>query len=251
MMPEIRRQRIVQLVQEKGAVSIEELQVVLGASEATLRRDLTRLADQGLLRRIRGGATALEGLNQALMWSSSQDRHLKVRIGHRAAKLVKPKMTVSLENGGTTYEVARCLVKVPEIRVITNSLYIAYLLNLHGKCKAVELTGGTLRRDSYLFGPFSRLILSQYTVDIAFVGSMAFSVERGITEPEPEAADIKKAFIRHARKAVLVADHTKNGRVETMAVEPLSTLHALITTREMPADTQQAIRNLGAEVITC
>lgn len=251
MVPEMRRQRIVQLTRERGVVSVTELKELLGASEATLRRDLTRLASQGMVRRVRGGATAIEGLDQALAWSSAKDRHLKVRIGQRAAKLVKPRMTVSLENGGTAFEVARCLLKVPDIRVITNSLHIAYLLNLHGKCKAVELTGGTLRQDTYLFGPFTSLILSQFTVDIAFVGALAFSVEQGITEPEPMATEIKKAFIRHAHRAVLVADHTKSGRVATMAVAPLSALDTLVTTREIASQTAEAIRNEGVQVITC
>lgn len=83
------------------------------------------------------------------------------------------------------------------------------------------------------------------------MGAWAFSSEQGITEPEPMAAEIKKAFIRHAHRAVLVADHTKSGKVATMAVAPLSALSTLVTTREIAPQTAEAIRNEGVQVITC
>lgn len=250
-MYQVRRQRIVQMTRERGAVKIQDLKTALGVSEATLRRDLAILARQGALRRVHGGATAIEGVERALDWYSAHDTDLKVRIGTCAAKLVKPKMTVSLENGGTTFEVARALLRTPDIRVVTNSLYIAYLLNLYGKCKGVELTGGTLRQDSYLFGPFTNLTLSHFTVDIAFIGTMALSVEKGITDPDLMTAETKRTFIHNARQAVLVADHKKMGRVETMTVESLTALHALVTTQEAPLETVEEIRGLGVQVITC
>jgi DeoR/GlpR family transcriptional regulator of sugar metabolism len=140
---------------------------------------------------------------------------------------------------------------VPDIRVVTNSLYIANLLNQYGKCHSVDLSGGTLRSDSYLYGRLTNFTLSQFTADITFVGCMAFSVERGITEPDSMAAETKRIFIRNARHAVLVTDHTKMGREAPVLVEPLSAVHTIVTTREAAPEGLKAIRKIGVQVITC
>lgn len=253
-MHEHRRGRIVNLVFQKGHVTVRELTKEIGVSEATIRRDLSYLASRGVIQRSRGGATTPEVWADRPLWPSYVPTEMnleKAAIGHRAAELVKPGQWIFLENGGTTLAVARALVRVPRIQVVTNSLHIAYLLNTHGRCSDVYLTGGTLRRDTYLLGPLALNTLEQVQVDIAFIGAKWFSVERGITEPDLVGAQMKKAVMGIARRVVLVAGHRKIGTEGPILVEPLTRVHTLVTSAQADPKQLAAIAELGVKVITC
>jgi DeoR family fructose operon transcriptional repressor len=256
LMREARLRLLAKMVKDQGSVDIQTLQKELGVSYPTLRRDLALLASRNVIQRVRGGAVAPEGLHAGLDWFYSDqfhpNHHLKARIGRVAAQLAQPRQKVLIEDSsGTMLEVARGLLRTLAITVYTNSLEIAYLLQAYGRCAAVHLTGGQLISDRYLAGSVAVANIKKMRVDIAFVGSHGFCVSAGITDGDPAAVQVKRAMIHAAARAVLVADHTKIGKVEQIVVEPLTAVHTIVTSAEADRADIQAIEALGVQVITC
>jgi DeoR/GlpR family transcriptional regulator of sugar metabolism len=254
-MRETRLRLLAKLVKDQHSIDVKTLQEQLGVSYPTLRRDLALLASRNVIQRVRGGAVAPDGLHAGLDWFYSDQfhphHHLKARIGRVAAQLVQPRQTVLVEDSsGTMLEVARGLLHTLAITVYTNSLEIAYLLQAYGRCAAVHLTGGQLISDRYLAGPVAVANIKRLQVDIAFIGSHGFCVSAGITDLDPQAVQVKRAMIHSAKRAVLVADHTKIGKVEQITVEPLTAAHTIVTSAEADPTDIQAIEALGVQVIT-
>ncbi|HHW09715.1 MAG TPA: DeoR/GlpR transcriptional regulator [Firmicutes bacterium] len=237
------------IIRERRSMSVSALMREFDISYPTLRRDLSVLAARGVIKRVRGGAVIHEGLGTGPSWFRYLDakHRSKVRMGEVAAKLVKPRQTVIIENGGTTLEVARALLRVADLVVVTNSLEISYLLNIYGKCRQVILTGGILRSDSYLYGPLTIATLEQFSADLAFVGANSVSLEHGIMDSDLMYSHIKRTIIRSAKKAILVADYSKFKREDTIVVEPLNALDTIVTTDEISEETRNAIiaRNIN------
>lgn len=248
-----RRRAILSLISERGTVSVQELVDELSVSEATVRRDLAHLESRSLIRRTWGGATTPDFLDAGPFWPtiSGEQSLEKTRIGQKAAELVRPGQSVAIENGGTTFELARALLKVPRLQVITNSLQIAYLMNAHGRCDEVILTGGTLRTDTYMQGPLTQSVLERFRVDISFIGATTLSIERGITESDLLRAQIKQTFMRVGRTVVLLAASSKIGTESPVQVESLASVQYFVTTPMSEECTLEAIRDMGVEVILC
>ena len=145
-----RRLEIIRLVEEKRAVKVSDLSQVFGVSEATIRRDLGKLAQQGLLRKTYGGAVVQEG---GRSWGTSEagpDPFLeaKRRIGRATAELIEDGDTICLQAGSTTLEVARCLMGRNSLTVLTNDMDIAHELSKSPGIR-VNLSGGILREGAH------------------------------------------------------------------------------------------------------
>lgn len=253
-MTQRRRRELVTLLRDLGHMNIKTLMERLDVSEATIRRDLTYLAGLGVIQRTWGGAAPPEGLDLGPDWagySPTEENLIKARLARRAASLVKPGQLLSVESGGTTLAVARALLATPRIKVLTNSLRIAYILNTYGKCSEVHLTGGTLLTRSYLCGPLTQLGLRHFRVDLAFVGAQSLSLEGGITDTNPTYAEVKRALIRSADRVILVSAPNKFDRKGSVAVETWRAIDVFVTTRDIQPASVDAITRHGVDVLTC
>ncbi len=250
MLAEERRQRILHALSRQGAVTVTALSRTLGYSESTLRRDLHRLAATGLLRRTHGGAVVESGY--AEYEPRPQDKAVlheaeKRAIGRTAAQLVAPGDVVALNGGTTSVEVARAIRGVPGLHVVTNSVGVAAELADHGI--EVTVTGGSLRRSLELSGPLTEQAMRDLHVHTAFVGVDGLSLHRGLTTYNMIEARTNRAIIEHAERVVVVADHTKIGKVTTALIAPCQVISTLITDTAAPADCLDQFRAAGIEVI--
>src|SRR5690606_32164366 len=168
---------LVELLTERGQVTVEEAAARLGVSQATIRRDFDELAEQQMITRTRGGAIAT-GVSDDLPLRYKTARHSaeKRRIGQAAAALVDPGLAVGLNGGTTTTEVARALVRRPDLgggqslTVVTNALNIANELLARSRMKIV-VAGGVVRPRSFeLVGPLGAALLQEVTLDMAVLG---------------------------------------------------------------------------------
>lgn len=225
-----RRREILRILSEKGKVKTLELAEKLDVSEPTIRRDISDLDKQGALIRTHGGALPVEEKSIEPSFSEKVDKFSKekIHIGKTAAALIKDGSTIVLDGGTTTLQIAKSL-KGKKVTVVTNALDIAQELeNIEGI--DVILTGGNIRWNTRaLVGPITEATLDRFRVDMAFIGTNAISVEDGITTPNLVEASAKKAMIRIARRAFVVADHTKFGQSEFCQVANLQDLTGLIT----------------------
>jgi DeoR family transcriptional regulator of aga operon len=241
---------IVERLSASGSVSVAVLAAELGASAATIRRDLEMLEDQRLLTRTHGGAVAQGVLYELpLRYKTARHQQEKRRIALAAAARVTDGMAIGLTGGTTTTEVARSLVDRQRVTVVTNALNIASELAIRPNLKLV-LTGGYARPESYeLVGPMAEQSLAGLNLDVAFVGADGVSVEAGLTTHHEVEAHTNLALIERAARVVVVADSSKIGKIAFAKICGLERVHELITD-EGDARALRAIADAGIDVVT-
>lgn len=242
---------ILDLVEERRAVSLAELVDTLGISPATARRDLTELADQALLTRTHGGATLAEGGTE-LPVALRDTRHAAAKhaIARSAvARLPRERHVVALSGGTTTASVARELAVRSDLTVVTNSLSIAQLLS-SGSGVRVVMTGGFLRPQSLeLVGALAEHTFSAVNVGTAVLGADGVSAGAGVTTHDETEARTNHAMVAKAQRTVVVADGSKVGRVALAQMAPLDQITTLITDASADPVELERIRASGVEVV--
>src|SRR5215831_1015225 len=232
-----RADQILRELRHKGSVSLDELIARLGASAPSVRRDLTKLEEKGLVRRTHGGATLIEPLlyepfryDSLFQKRESHRPEEKRRIGLIASEMIQENETVGFTSGTTTTYVARNLRNRHNIRVITNAINIAMELS---NCAGLKtfVTGGFVQwAGSFsLIGQVAIASLSDIYIDRVFVSVCGIDVARGITVIEPEESLTFRAMIRQAKQTIVVADSSKIGIVNPALICPISNVQMLIT----------------------
>ena len=215
MLSSERFKKIIEMVNSKGSIRLNDIVNTLNISESTARRDITELNRKGLLQKIHGGATSLE--NKYLASESSlNERYLKNKdkkqlIAKFAARLIKDSDTIYLDAGSTTKFILDFL-DAKNITVVTNGIQNAIELNNRGI--RTILIGGEIRPISEATeGPFAINILSKLNFDKAFMGSNGFDEKSGFTTPSPNEAEVKRQAIKQAKKSYILADSSKENLV--------------------------------------
>lgn len=225
-----RRVRIRELVAARRAARLEELSAALGVSQATIRRDLDRLSAEGRLRRVHGGAVALDERPSEIHFDLKANEAVaqKERIAARAVGLLSPDDTVYLDSGSTVLAAARRLGGWTALTVVTNSLRVATELIDRGP--RVIVVGGELRAASEaLIGPLTHLMLDELHVDRALMGTFALSLEEGLMTTDPAEAYTKKLVLERARQVIVLADSRKVGASSFVQAGRLESIDVLVT----------------------
>jgi len=245
--PALARQRqdyILRRVRDEGVVRVTDLSDTLGVSDMTIRRDLGRLHQRGLLEKTHGGAAALPGsalYEPGFRTKSAQMQAQKNAIAAAAAELVMPGRAIGLSAGTTTYLLALHLVDVPELTVVTNSIPVADVLHRRGRPdQVVILTGGVRTPSDALVGPIAAAALRSVHVDMVFMGVHGMD-RRGFTTPNILEADTNRALIDAGRRLLVLADHTKWGVVGISAIADLSRAERLITDTGLDDDARTVL----------
>ena len=212
-----------------GSVDVTELAEALHVSGATVRRDLGSLSQRRLLVRTHGGAVA-KGLHDEQPTQVKAERHQseKRRIGRAAADLVEAGAVVGMTGGTTAMELARALPDETPLTVVTNAINVAAELTGRRELRLVSI-GGIVRSSYEAVGPAAEAMLSQYHLDIAFVGVDGISPDHGCTTYDEMEAQADLAFLRRARRRVVIADSSKLGRVTFARISLLSDVTDVIT----------------------
>ena len=249
---------LLELVSNKGTISIVEISEALGISAATARRDLTTLAEQALITRTHGGASALgTGYELPLQYKIARQAEAKLSIARAAVELISPGDTIGFNGGTTTTEVARTLAKDKKltrtdgghgITIVTNALNIAYELSVRSHIKIV-VTGGVARRQSYeLVGPLVSNTLDEVALDIAILGVDGLSTQFGATTLHENEAEVSRQFAKVAKKVIVVADSTKMMRNTFARICPLDQIDVLITDAPLDPLFAKDLAKVGVEV---
>jgi DeoR/GlpR family transcriptional regulator of sugar metabolism len=249
MLARQRQERILEAVRAHGGARVSELVTVLGVSEMTVRRDIATLAGRGLVARVHGGATALDGRSTdepGFLAKSAMALVEKAAIARAAADLVQPGDSVALSAGTTTYAVAEALLGVPDLTVVTNSLPAARLLHESAReDHTVVLTGGVRTPSDALVGPIAVGALRGLHVDWLFLGVHGIDEQAGLTTPNLVECETDRALMACARQVVVVADSSKWRVVGLSSIASLNEVDVLIVDSGMP---EQGRRELAARV---
>lgn len=246
----VRLERIVEHLRLRRFARVNELCSELGASPATVRRDLATLERSGRLRRLHGGAMIAEAhLDEpAFDDKTTVSAAEKDRIARAALGFIGRNDTVFLDGGSTILALAGLLGSRPEITVVTNSLRVASALA--GGGPNLILIGGELRQRSQTFvGPLTRCMIDQINVDKAFMGTMGLTPD-GLSTTDPREAFTKECIMRRATQVILLADHTKMDKVSFVRFGACDDLDVLITDSSTPPKVLQPLRKRGIEVLT-
>ncbi len=253
MLARQRQAVILERVREDGGVRVADLVRELGVSDMTVRRDLEILSDRGLLEKVHGGAAALSDLAVAeptFVAKSSRQQAEKSAIAAAAAELVEPGMAIAISAGTTTHALARNLVDIPRITVVTNSIPVADVLHHGGRPdQTIILTGGVRTPSEALVGPFATAALRTIHVDLAFVGVHGMDPHSGFTCPNLLEADTDGALINAARRLVIVADHTKWGVIGISSIARLDQPDVLITDCGLDQEARRTLERVVRHLI--
>ncbi|WP_283136680.1 DeoR/GlpR family DNA-binding transcription regulator [Rhizohabitans arisaemae] len=244
-----RLQAIVRVLQTTDSVGVTELAAEHGCSEMTIRRDLDQLAQQGILRRVRGGAVSLllRGENPPFGVRELEAHESKKRIAASVADLVSDGEAVLLDSGTTTLEIAKRLVD-RRLTVVPTSLQSAQELSTAPRIKLV-IPGGELRQGELnLAGPLTEAAIRALRFDTAIIGCCALSAEHGMTSFDLDDAAVKQAAIASARRVIAVTDSSKFSRTAFAFVCGLDRFDLLVTDEGIPAEQRTAFEAAGVAV---
>ncbi len=230
MYAEERQGEIARQARAQGRVDVAELAVALDVSLETVRRDLTALERAGVLRRVHGGAMPAERLRHepALAVRAAAHTAEKRRIAQAAVAELEGAGTVLLDAGSTTALLAELLPVGADLVVVTNALPIALALGSRTDL-TVHLLGGRLRPRTLATVDQAALDgLDGLCVDVAFLGANGVSVQRGFTTADPAEAAVKRAMVKAARRAVVLADASKVGDDQFARFATLDEVEALV-----------------------
>ena len=245
------------LAEKQGFVSVADLSDRLGVSVVTVRSDLDRLAGEGTVQRVRGGAVPTgersgeRSFEEGLASASDE----KAAIGREAAASVVSGESVILDVGTTTLAIAHALVARDDLRdvtVVTNGLSIALALEPAIPRFTVVVTGGTLRPLQHsLVEPLASEVLERIRADVVFVGCTGVHPEAGVTNVNLPEATLKRRMLHAATRRVVVADSSKLGVVDLGRVAGTEEFDRLLTGAAAPEALVAQLEEAGLAVTRC
>jgi DeoR family transcriptional regulator of aga operon len=241
MLKNERDKEILRQLLKDGEVTVERLAERFETSPATIRRELSDLEGAGLLRRIHGGAIQVEPMLYEpfrLLSSFAAQGQMQVaekrRIGLAAAEMIKDGEIVALSAGTTTTQVGRSIHDRKGVTVVTNAINIAMELSHRVDLKII-MTGGFLNKDYFaLTGASGIAAIHEMFYDRAFISVDGIHPEHGLTSDSPELSAISRAIIQQSSKTIVVADHSKFGKVCRTVIAPVEKVHLIITDNTAP-----------------
>ena len=252
-----RREQILKFLLRAGSATVEEILEVAGSSAPSIRRDLAKLENRGLIRRTHGGATLVEPLlyepfryDSSFLAREQRFAEEKRRIGLAAAELILPNETVGLSAGTTTTHIGRSLRHREKIQVVTNAINIGMeLCNQPGI--RTYLTGGVVpwAWSFSLTGNAAITFLENIYMDKVFLSVTGLDDERGATTLESDEALVYRKMLKQAKQVIVVADASKLGIVSPAFICPASEINILITDTGAPAEALAPFERQGIRII--
>ena len=243
----VRANQIMELLRKTGTVQASQLSVLLQVSLVTVRKDLQRMEDEGLLRRTHGGAVIRGSQTQQDPRMSAMEK-----IAEAAAQQIQEGDCVIMNAGNTTLLTARKLLGRKNITIITNSIPIARELVHQIGIKLIFLGGEVNAEAVFTYGWDAVAQLEQYKANKLILSVSGLSCSAGLTTRHMEAADLLRKMIDRTQTVIAVADDTKIGFESFCHVGDLCVVDMLMTNATQDTETElRSIEALGIHVCRC
>jgi DeoR/GlpR family transcriptional regulator of sugar metabolism len=251
MLPNQRREKILELLKEDGSAKVIDLARIFKVTEVTVRQDLEKLEKDGLVLREHGGAYIKDIQDQVRTFSLAHQENMdkKELIASKCLEFIESGDSIILDSGSTTTEIAKRLKGFQNLTVITNALNIAMLL---GTEPGIELivTGGEFKPPTLsLTGQKAADFFKGINVQKLFLATAGLSLKAGLTYPSISDIVVKKAMIDAAETTYLVADSTKIGKSSFASLGALSLINYIITDDGLELKDREILKDNDIEVI--
>ncbi len=244
-----REENILSLLSTQGSVNVSNLSRSLDVSEVTIRSDLSRLEQEGLLVRTHGGA--VPAIHPHIFQRNTINIDEKNAIAKKASTLIKDGDTIMIEAGTTTGLIPRFLTGKKDIHIITNSNQVFASARTNPDLK-ITLTGGEYKNNTDSFvGPIAQETLQKFNVAYAFVGTDGFSGQAGITTHLVEGGEIIKIMRQKAKNLILLADSSKFDRMGVVTILPLNEVNAIYTDNKICSNAIEELKEIGLKAVIC
>ncbi|WP_163326229.1 DeoR/GlpR family DNA-binding transcription regulator [Draconibacterium mangrovi] len=238
LLPQQRREKIFDLIREDGHAKVLELSKIFKVTEVTIRQDLEKLEDEGLVVREHGGAY-LKNISanvQNIELLNNENMAEKESIAKKAVEMINDGDTIILDSGSTVSEIAKHITGFKNLTVITNALNIALILGADPEINLI-LTGGEFKAPTLsLTGQKAADSLEGLHVDKLFLATAGIALKSGLTYPSISDICVKRAMIESADVVYLVADSSKIGKSSFASLGALSLIDYLITDSKINED---------------
>jgi DeoR family transcriptional regulator, fructose operon transcriptional repressor len=248
MLAETRRKHLLDLITRRGFATLTEMVESLGVSESTVRRDLEALDVAGGVKRTHGGAVcAAEGRAMPAFEERTTACVAEKRaIGRAVAALIEDNDTVLLDGGTTTLEVARALLGRP-VQVVTNSLPIAQLLASSKEADLILIGGYVYPRTGVAMGPMAIASMKEIRVRKAILGAGGIVAE-GVYNSNLLLVETERQMMECGQEVLIVADHTKFGRLELAWLCSLGEVDRIVVDSELAEADRRMLEAAGLEI---
>ncbi|OPH58681.1 DeoR family transcriptional regulator [Paenibacillus ferrarius] len=250
MNPLRRYETIMEILLAQKEVTVNELSERLDVTGKTIREDLAKLEEKGLLLRIHGGAMLAQSDQLGILSAKEpiiKHADQKSEIATLALRYIQPRDIIALDGGSTTLEIARRLDNQP-LTVVTNDLYIISELVHKDEIRLVVPGGYRLR--NMLAGPEASDYVSKLNIQKTFLSATGVHLQHGFTIYTSDLVDYKRALIKSSAVVYGVVDHYKFGQCALRTFAELSEVAMILTDSSLAADTARQFSDAGITVVT-
>jgi len=250
----VRREEISDLVAAEGAVSVDDLALRFEVSVETIRRDLTKLEDDGFLRKVHGGARRIDGrprlhVEAPFEARMAEERAEKESLSRKLTQVVTPGETIFLDTGSTTLIACSVLTGIPGLTAITNSVAAAEALSETGNTRVYLLGGAYSRGNSQTVGPMVVEQIGRFRADHAILTPTGLDAELGVTDADPDEAEVARAMIKVSQSVCFLTVPSKFGRCAGFHVCDLDEVQLVLTEGTPPTTHSSALKAAGVAVL--
>ena len=249
MTPNPRQAQLLEEVQALGNVTVEALAEKLNVTLQTVRRDVQRMADAGLVARFHGGVRVISSTTENIAYRQRQGLNAegKAAIARMVAARIPDGCSLILNIGTTIEAVARELVRRKGLRVITNNLNVALILADNPDCELIVAGGLVRSRDRGVIGEATIDFMRQFKVDIGLIGISAIEADGTLRDFDYREVKVARTIIEHSRETWLAADHTKFNRPAMVELARLSEIDRIFTDRNPPEPFPALLADAGVD----
>ncbi len=250
MLAEERRLQLVDWTRRDGRVDAGQAARKLRVATETVRRDLDVLERRGVLRRVHGGAIALERFTHEYTITERENLfpEAKRRIAETAARYIPQRGCVFVDGGTTTEMLANHLRSLPHLLVVTNNVLLASKVSDSGT--KVHLLGGEVRPATLsTLGPRAIAQLSEWNASVAFIGVNGVSHGLEMTAFDPDESEVKRAMMARSDERILLADHSKFGHTYPSSFGLVEDLDRVVCDLDTDIDYVDSMKSDGVEVV--
>jgi DeoR family glycerol-3-phosphate regulon repressor len=249
--PNPRQSGVLDVVRERGSVTVEELADRFGVTLQTVRRDVKLLSDAGLLARFHGGVRTPASTTENIAYRQRQqlNEEAKRRIARAVAHKVPDGCSLILNIGTTTEAIAQALLKHKGLRVITNNLNVAAILADNADCEVIVAGGLVRQRDRGIIGEATVDFIRQFRVDIGLIGISGIEPDGTLRDYDYREVKVARTIVEHSREVWLAADHSKFGRAAMVELARLDQIDMLFTDQPPPPPFERLLAEADVQLV--